>query len=262
MVGQGAGEGGFGRAGGMIRLVQPFSAHLAGTIEAGLNETLISAHNSGRVVLGLQFGNMLRPKEYGDVKHPVPVDVPRVRYQLLTRRVGNSPPVADAGPDQIGIPAGTVTLNGSGSYDPDGDPITYQWTQISGPNVPISNSSSAIATFPAAAGQSYSFRLTVKDTGGLQSTARTTVTTTTVPDIVVVRFSATPTTIMPGQSSLLEWSVTGATSPSIAPGVGDNLRLQGTATVTPDATTTYTLTATGNGKSEHVPATVSMGPAA
>src|SRR5262249_53106811 len=35
--------GGYGRAGGMIRLVQPFSAHLAGTIEAGLNETLISA---------------------------------------------------------------------------------------------------------------------------------------------------------------------------------------------------------------------------
>src|SRR5256886_5241172 len=53
--------------------------------------------NSGRVVFGLQFGNMLRPKEYGDVKHPVPVDVPRVRYQLLTRRVGNSPPIADAG---------------------------------------------------------------------------------------------------------------------------------------------------------------------
>src|SRR2546430_13628372 len=56
--------------------------------------------NSGRVVFGLQFGNMLRPKEYGDVKHPVPVDVPRVRYQLLTRRVGNSAPVADAGPDR------------------------------------------------------------------------------------------------------------------------------------------------------------------
>src|SRR5260370_3880862 len=125
MVGQGAGEGGFGRAGGMIRLVQAFSAHLAGTIEAGLNETLISAHNSGRVVLGLQFGNMLRPKEYGDVKHPVPVDVPRVRYQLLTRRVGNSPPVAGAGPDHSGIPARTGALHWSGSSGTRCGPLTY-----------------------------------------------------------------------------------------------------------------------------------------
>src|SRR5262249_30385379 len=147
--------GGYGRAGGMIRLVQPFSAHIAGTIEAGLNETLISAHNSGRVVFGLHFGNMLRPKEYGDVKHPVPVDVPRVRYQLLTRRIGNSAPVADAGPDQIGVAAGTITLNGSGSYDPDGDPLTFQWTQISGPNVAISCANAAIDTFNAAAGASY-----------------------------------------------------------------------------------------------------------
>ena len=105
------------------------------------------------MVFGLQFGNMLRPKEYGDVKHPVPVDVPRVRYQLLTRRVGNSAPVADAGPDQIGIAAGTVTLNGSGSYDPDGDPLTYLWTQIAGPNVPITGATTATATFPAAAGK-------------------------------------------------------------------------------------------------------------
>jgi hypothetical protein len=252
--------GGYGRAGGMIRLVQPFSAHLAGTIEAGLNETLISANNSGRVVFGLQFGNMLRPKEYGDVKHPVPVDIPRVRYQLLTRRVGNSAPVADAGPDQIGIAAGTVTLNGSGSSDPDGDPLTYQWTQISGPSVSISGANTAIATFPGAAGQSYTFRLTVKDPGGLQSSARTTVTTVAVPDIIITRFSATPSSITAGQQSVLEWAVQGATTINITPGVGD-VRPAGTATVTPATTTTYTLVATGTGgRTQQATVTVTVVP--
>ena len=234
------------RPGAMLRFVQPLSSQLAFTMEGGLNETFVSSKDTGRVVFGLQFGNWLRPKEYGDVTHPVPVDVPRVRYQLLTRRVGNSAPVADAGPDQIGVGAGTVTLNGSGSYDPEGDPLTYQWTQIAGPSVSITGANTATATFPAAAGQSYSFRLTVKDPGGLQSTARTTVTTTAAPNIIVARFTATPSTIARGSSTLLEWNVQGASSVTISPDIG-TVQPIGSRTVTPNDTTTYTLTASANG---------------
>ena len=54
-------------------------------------------------MFGFQVGNYIRPKDYGKIKTPVPMDVPRIRYELLTRRVGNSPPVANAGPDQIGV---------------------------------------------------------------------------------------------------------------------------------------------------------------
>src|SRR5206468_601463 len=176
---------------------------------------------------------------------------------LRPRRVGNSPPVADAGPDQIGIAAGTVTLNGTGSYDPEGDPLTYQWTQISGPNVPISNSATATATFPAAAGQSYSFRLTVKDSGGLQSTARTTVTTITVPDLVVGSFSATPTGIVTGESATLSWTTQNATRVDIS-GVGTSLPTSGSRVVSPTQTTTYTLTATGPDGTTSVAAPVTV----
>jgi len=46
--------------------------------------------------------------------------------------IPNNPPIADAGPDQTleqtSYAGAVVTLDGSGSYDPDDDPLTYDWT--------------------------------------------------------------------------------------------------------------------------------------
>ncbi len=55
----------------------------------------------------------------------------------------NNPPIADAGPDQTGQAPHTFNLDGSGSSDPDGDPLTYHWTHVSGPSVPLTNSQTA-----------------------------------------------------------------------------------------------------------------------
>ncbi|HJT86341.1 MAG TPA: OmpA family protein, partial [Bryobacteraceae bacterium] len=248
------------RPGAMIRLVQPLNEHVSFTTEIGLNETLVTPHDHGRVVFGLEFGNFIRPKDYGSITTPVPMEVPRVRYQLLTRRVGNSPPVADAGADQIGVRPGTITLNGSASYDPDGDPLTFSWEQIGGPNVPISGANTAVATFPASSGQSYAFRLTVKDPAGAQSSARTTVTVTAGPASArIVRFDATPSTVPPGQAAILNWVVEGATSVTITPGIGSVNVQTGSTSVTPPQTTTYTLTATGPGGTVHASTTVTVG---
>ncbi|MCU1235581.1 MAG: OmpA/MotB domain protein [Candidatus Solibacter sp.] len=244
--------------GGSIKLVQPISDHFAVTAEAGLNETLLNVNDSGRVVFGFQVGNYIRPKDYGKTKSPVPMDVPRVRYELLTRRIGNSPPVANAGPDQVGVSAGQVTLDGSGSYDPENDPITYQWTQIGGASVTLSSPTSAKTTFTAAAGQTYIFKLTVTDSGGLSSSATTRVTATTPTSATIVRFDATPNQISAGQSSTLTWIVQGATSVSINNGIG-NVAATGSTTVTPTATTTYTLTAVGPNGNVTASTTVTVG---
>ena len=244
--------------GAMIKLVQPFSDKISFTLEADLNETFMSS-DKGRIVAGLEFGNYIRPKEYANVKTPVPMDVPRIRYQLLTRRVGNSPPVADAGPNQIGVPAGTITLNGSGSYDPDGGTLTYSWQQISGPSVAISNANAAVATFPAAPNQTYYFRLTVKDSAGLQASATTTVTTGAGVGVQITSFTASPPNIDAGQTATLSWTVAGATSVSISPGIGNVNPQTGSTQVSPQQTTTYTLNANGPGGSVNATAIVSVG---
>jgi PKD repeat protein len=52
-------------------------------------------------------------------------------YKISAARGGggaNSPPVADAGPDQSATVGQVVTFDGSGSHDPDNDPIVkYKW---------------------------------------------------------------------------------------------------------------------------------------
>lgn len=232
------------RAGGTLRLVMPFHRHWAFTAEGGINETLLSPVTYGRFALGLQFGNFLEPKRFAEVSHPVPADIPRLRYEVIKERIrtGNDAPVANAGPDLIGIPAGQVTLDGSASYDPDGDPITYRWTQVAGPPVALSGATSAIATFTAEDGKVYGFRLEVTDNQGLKGIDTVSVTVKESPRVRIISFSATPPQITVGGMATLNWNVENADEVVIS-GIGSVDKQTGTRMVHPTETTVYTLTA-------------------
>jgi len=246
--------------GGTVRLIFPLNSKIALTAEGGVNETLLSRGNDGRAVFGVQFGNMIRPKEYLAAEHALPMEVPRVRYEVLTKRVrvGNDPPVADAGPNQIGVAAGTIQLDGSASYDPDGDPITFQWTQQSGTQVTLANPTTSRPTFTAAAGQTYDFLLVVKDNHGGQGQARVRVSTNAAARAEIVFFTATPSQITAGQVVTLTWKTTNADTASID-GIG-SVPVNSSLTVSPTLTTTYILTARNNVNDITSTVTVTVGP--
>jgi uncharacterized cupredoxin-like copper-binding protein len=244
--------------GGGLKLTQPVSEHFAFTAEADYNMSLITPHDSGQFTFGFEMGNYIHAKDFAKTTSPVPMDIPRIRYELGTRRVGASPPVANAGPNQIGVPAGLITLSGAASYDPLGQALTYQWKQTAGPPVTLSNPTGVTTTFTAAAGQTYAFQLTVTNTSGLTASANVTVTTAATSVTQITQFYANPANITNGSSTTLIWVTSNATSVSISGGVG-NVATSGSTTVSPTATTTYTLTATGASGTVTQSTTVTVG---
>ncbi|MBI3181921.1 MAG: myxosortase-dependent M36 family metallopeptidase [Myxococcales bacterium] len=85
---------------------------------------------------------------------------------VVTVRHINRPPLADAGPAfAVDERTANVQLAGSGS-DPDGDSLTFTWSQVSGPPVSLSGAASATASFDApevSSGAVLAFQLVVSD---------------------------------------------------------------------------------------------------
>ena len=96
-----------------------------------------------------------------DGSHTSPYD-----YVTVTITPDNRAPIPNAGPLQTAVPGQRMTLNGTQSRDPDGDPLNYTWTQTSGTPVHLENSHSPTATFTIpnlAAGEELRFQLHVTD---------------------------------------------------------------------------------------------------
>ena len=89
---------------------------------------------------------------------------------------GNNKPVAEAGPPQSVEVNDTVTLDGSGSTDVDGDPLTFQWslTPPPGSTATLSDPTAVMPTFVADVEGAYVAQLIVND--GMENSDPDTVT--------------------------------------------------------------------------------------
>jgi hypothetical protein len=97
---------------------------------------------------------------------------------------GNQPPVADAGPNQEGAVGARVTLDASGTTDPDGDELTYFWRFSVKPPaagaLSISDPLTPNASFVPDAEGTYQLLLEVRDADHL-ATDTVTITVSRLP---------------------------------------------------------------------------------
>ncbi len=131
-----------------------------------------------------------------------------------------------------------------------GSPSTLHWNVTGATSVSINQ---AIGAVPSSGTQTVSPSVTTTYTlTAINSSSSAAASTTvmvlasTTPDLpVITSFMSNPTSIIAGQSAILQWNVTGATLVSIDQGQG-YLAPSGTRLVSPATTTAYTLTATNS----------------
>ena len=189
-------------------------------------------------------------------------DTVRVSVSAVDQR-----PKAEAGQSQSVVFGELVTLDGSGSFDPEGERLTYEWKQYSGETVTLTGADTARPTFtaptappPSVVAHSVLFRLVVSD--GVHTRSDSVRVSFKAP--LSVALSASPTAVCDGQSSTLSWSSTGADTLTVSPSISCTVATHrdGSCEVSPTEATTWTATGTANRTSgtliETASATVSI----
>lgn len=150
------------------------------------------------------------------------IDTDTIKVTVMPR---NQPPTADAGNDQTVEKGDEVTLQGDGT-DPDGDPLTYRWSQVDGPIVTLDDPTLQNPSFDTnemnRSTGTLRFQLTVTD--GFGGIAR---------DSVIVKVTA-------AKPSLISASA----GPDQTVNEGDNVQLEGSCTDKLDRELAYSWTQT------------------
>ena len=104
---------------------------------------------------------------------------------LVVAPLSTQPPIANAGPNQTVRLGSLVQLNGSRSLDPDNGPapLSYRWTQSSGPSSALSNADFVKPTFTPRTTGAYKFTLTVSDGAATSAPANVLITVPRLGDI-------------------------------------------------------------------------------
>ncbi|MEK8090754.1 M4 family metallopeptidase [Thermithiobacillus plumbiphilus] len=109
-----------------------------------------------------------------------------VRIYTCLADVDNQAPLANAGPDLIAAPGATVSLDGSGSKDPEGQRISLAWQVISG-SASLTGANTAVPSFVAPLNGRVVARLTVTDSQGKSASDDVTVTVSnTAPELASI----------------------------------------------------------------------------
>jgi hypothetical protein len=202
----------------------PFDWKLIGTIGGSTYGVDIDAHLGSGVELWEQYkyvklndlNNGLSPSPYAGADIDA---VAAISNEIL---IDTHTPVAVTGPDQTVPEGSTVTLDATGSYDPDDDPITYLWAQVSGSGIGLSDSTVAKPTFTApsvgVSGESLTFSLTVTDDTNLTS------------DVAICIINVTDD---PGPGNIPPVANAGSDQKNIVE--GDTVRLDGSNSYDPDS---------------------------
>ncbi|MEW8625871.1 MAG: CAP domain-containing protein [Candidatus Thiodiazotropha sp.] len=130
-------------------------------------------------------GNDTTPPDEGDDTPADPDPQPPADDEVTPQPV-NQPPVASISSNQSTTSGETVTLDGSASNDPDGDSLSFVWTQTGGETLNLVNNSNPSLSFIApevTQTSSLSFRLTVND-GEYSDTADITIQLSPATDTI------------------------------------------------------------------------------
>lgn len=142
---------------------------------------------------------------------------------------------------------------------PAGEPVTLRWEALNSSLVTIDNGigqQPTMGTVTVNPNQSTTYTLTAVGPGG-QANASVSVNVIASEDPQIKFFTATPETVAPGATVELRWDTEFAESVSIDNGVGAQ-DAKGDVSVMPQTTTTYTLTAFGNGMEVTAQVTVTV----
>lgn len=111
--------------------------------------------------------------------------------QYLTKKIqacntaaaAAKPPVISVnGSQSITLPQNSVTVDASGTTDPQGQSLSYMWQLISGPSSPtITGGSAAVASFSNLVAGNYIFQVTATNTSGLSASQNVSVVVSSAP---------------------------------------------------------------------------------